>query len=139
MPSFTAQIPDLAMTGPVLEVILSLPVYAQKSKVAAVSPIKMMAMIDTGATGTVITKEVVEQLGIMPVSTVKMSTPSSQDVECYVYPVRLLIPQHKLEINTTVIAAPLQGQHIQCLIGRDILKNCVFHYIGYVNQFTLSI
>ena len=36
------------------------------------------------------------------------------------------------------IEAPLGGQHIECLIGRDVLKHGVLTYIGYINQFTLS-
>lgn len=50
---------------------------------------------------------------------------------------RLLFPNNVL-IETTVIAAPLQGQHIQCLIGRDVLRHGVLIYIGYIDSFTLS-
>lgn len=34
--------------------------------------------------------------------------------------------------------APLKGQHIQCLVGRDVLQHGVFIYTGYDNSFTLS-
>jgi len=51
--------------------------------------------------------------------------------------VRLLFP-NRVVVETTAIAAPLQGQHIQCLIGRDVLKHGVFVYIGYTDTFTLS-
>jgi hypothetical protein len=37
-----------------------------------------------------------------------------------------------------VIEAPLAGQHIQGLIGRDVLAQSVLVYIGYTNQFTVS-
>ncbi len=40
--------------------------------------------------------------------------------------------------NAVAIEAPLAGQHIQCLIGRDILQHGVLIYVGYMNQFTLS-
>lgn len=39
---------------------------------------------------------------------------------------------------TTVLEAPLQGQNIDCLIGRDVLSQGVFVYIGYTNLFSLS-
>jgi len=50
---------------------------------------------------------------------------------------RLLFPQNVV-VETAVIAAPLQGQHIQCLVGRDVLHHGVFIYTGYINSFTLS-
>jgi hypothetical protein len=33
---------------------------------------------------------------------------------------------------------PLKGQHIECLIGRDVLSSAVFVYTGINNSFTLS-
>lgn len=51
--------------------------------------------------------------------------------------VRLLLP-NSVMIETTAIEAPLTGQHIQCLIGRDTLSHAVLVYVGYMNQFTLS-
>jgi len=50
---------------------------------------------------------------------------------------RLLFPNNVI-VETVVIAAPLQGQNILCLIGRDVLQHGVFIYTGYVNTFTLS-
>ena len=38
----------------------------------------------------------------------------------------------------TVLEALLQGQNIQCLIGRDVLAQAVLVYIGYTNLFSLS-
>ena len=40
--------------------------------------------------------------------------------------------------ETPILEAPLQGQHIQCLIGRDVLADGVFFYIGSSNLFSLS-
>jgi hypothetical protein len=40
--------------------------------------------------------------------------------------------------EAVVIEAPLAGQHIQGLIGRDVLAQSVLVYIGYTNQFTVS-
>lgn len=45
---------------------------------------------------------------------------------------------NNMVVDGTVIEAPLQGQHIQGLIGRDILAHGVLIYTGYANQFTLS-
>lgn len=95
-------------------------------------------MIDTGASGTVIRQDLVQNLNISPVGAVSINTPSSTNIQCYEYLMRLLFPQNVL-IEAPVIAAPLQGQHIQYLIGRDILRHGVLIYTGYTNQFTLSI
>ncbi len=68
---------------------------------------------------------------------VHVNTPSSTNVRCYEYLVRLVFPNN-VTYEGTVIEAPLQGQHIQCLVGRDVLARGVFIYIGYTNTFTLS-
>jgi hypothetical protein len=46
--------------------------------------------------------------------------------------------QANVVAETTVLEAPLLGQHIQCLIGRDVLAHGVLVYIGYGNLFSLS-
>lgn len=142
MPSFTSQLPNLVQSGPILELFLSIPDelrdVLEKNKEPIPKPVKLMAMIDTGATGTVIAQDIIDRLSINPISTRLMNTPSSENVQCYTYQTLLTIPQNKIRINAEIIAAPLKGQHIKCLIGRDILQYCVFTYIGYINQFTLS-
>lgn len=66
-----------------------------------------------------------------------INTPSSTNVACQEYLVRLIFPNNVL-VETSIIEAPLQGQHIQCLVGRDVLAHGVFVYIGYTNLFSLS-
>jgi len=42
-------------------------------------------------------------------------------------------------LETIAIGTPLRGQRIQCLIGRDVLRNAVFVYTDQTNNtFTLS-
>lgn len=94
-------------------------------------------MIDTGATGSVIRQGLASQLGLQPVGVTTISTPSSAHVVCNEYLVRFLFPNN-VTVEGTAIEAPLQGQHIQCLIGRDILAHGVLVYIGYTNLFSLS-
>ena len=100
-------------------------------------PVAVKGMIDTGATGSVIQPAIAEQLGLQPVGVVSISTPSSQSVPCPQYVVRLMFPNNVV-VEGLAIEAPLQGQYIQCLIGRDVLAHGVFVYTGYINQFTLS-
>lgn len=99
-----------------------------------------MAMVDTGASGTVIAPSVLAQLGVQPVGATSMSTPSTTaPVQARLFNVDLTFLTNSVMVPGVVaIEAPLGGQHIQCLIGRDILQHGVLIYIGYVNQFTLS-
>jgi len=100
-------------------------------------PVPIKAMIDTGATGSVLQPEIAQRLGLQPVGAVTISTPSSENVPCYQYSVRLLFPDNVI-VEAIVVEAPLRGQLIQCLVGRDVLAHCVLVYTGYINQFTLS-
>ena len=94
-------------------------------------------MIDTGASATVVQQGLAAQLGLQPIGIAYINTPSSTNVRCYQYVVRFLFPANVI-VESTVIEAPLQGQTIQCLIGRNVLAHGVLLYIGYVNTFSLS-
>jgi len=139
MSSLTSQFPNLQQSGPVLQVKIDIPQVLKDSKAVKSPPQlpEIQAMIDTGATGTVIKEEVIKSLKLEPVGVVRINTPSSNDVLCNRYSVRLLLPNN-VTVNAIVIGAPLKNQHIQGLIGRDILRHGVFIYTGYINQFTLS-
>ena len=94
-------------------------------------------MVDTGATVTVVANHVIRQLRLSPMGTALVHTPSSSNVRCFKYLVRLVLP-NGVGLETVAIGTPLRGQHIQCLIGRDVLRNAVFVYTGNTNTFTLS-
>lgn len=100
--------------------------------------VKMDAMIDTGASHTVIRDDIPEKLGLNQVGEISANTPSTAGVRCYQYAVDMMLPDNVRIQNIIVSAMPLEDQPIQCLIGRDILAKGVLIYIGYVNQFTLS-
>jgi predicted aspartyl protease len=100
-------------------------------------PVPAKGMIDTGATGTVIHPAVVRQLGLKPVGVIPISTAFSESVPCYKFLVRLIFPNNVI-VETLAIEAPMRGQQIQCLIGRDILAQSILIYTGYLNQFTVS-
>jgi len=141
MPSFTQRIPNLQQVGPVIEVILTPSVpYLQTMGIgpSATKAIKILAMIDTGATGTVISQGLATTLGINPVGTTLINTPSSTNVTCLQFDIQIVFPNNVNIASIVATEAPLQGQHIQCLIGRDVLQNGVLIYTGYDNSFTLS-
>lgn len=127
--------------GPVVDVGLSVPLALEdqlrRAGESLPQPIQLQSMIDTGATGSVIQQGLAAQLGLKPIGVTLINTPSSTNVECYEYAVRFVFPNNVV-VEGTVIEAPLKGQHIQGLIGRDVLQHAVLVYIGYAGQFTLS-
>ena len=141
MPSFTTQMADLRAAGPTVDMRVWVGTTAEEAFRAAnvdvPAPFPVNGMIDTGATGSVVQPAANRALGLQPVGVVSISTPSSQNVECYQYLLRLFFPNNVVA-ETLAIEAPLMGQQIQCLVGRDVLAHAVLVYTGYVNQFTLS-
>ena len=142
MPSFTHRIQNLQQVGPVIDITLMPSViYLQKINISptAANTVRVLAMIDTGASGTVVKEGILSKLGINPVGTTSINTPSSTGVTCNQFDVQIVFQNNNVNIQSIVITeAPLQGQHIQCLIGRDILQYGVLIYTGYDNSFTLS-
>ena len=141
MPSFTIRVADIQQIGAVVEVVLMPPLsflQATGIKQTEAKATKVLAMIDTGATCTVIRKDIAASLGLSPCGTTLINTPSSANVTCYQFNISMVFPNNLNLTSIVVTEAPLQGQHIQCLIGRDVLKNTILIYTGYDNSFTLS-
>ena len=141
MPSFTQRIQNLQQIGPVIEVLITPSVpFMQMMGInpTNIRSVRVLAMIDTGATGTVISAGLAAQLGINPVGTTLINTPSHTNVNCHQFDVQLVFPNNVNISSIVVTEASLQGQHIQCLIGRDVLRHGVLIYTGYDNSFTLS-
>jgi len=141
MPSFTTQVSDLQSTGPVLPIELIVGSMIEDTlrldDQNLQAPLSISAMVDTGARRTVIRASLVTQLNLKPVGATLINTPSSTNVHCYEYLARLVLPYNVI-VESVVIAAPLEGQNIQCLIGRDVLRHGVFIYVGHDDSFTLS-
>jgi len=141
MASFTTKVSDLQANGPIVPIQLI--VGAMDEDTLRLddrnlhAPLSISAMIDTGAKRTVIRADLVNQLNLKPVGATLINTPSSTNVYCHEYLARVILP-HDVIFESFVIAAPLQGQQIQCLIGRDVLRHGIFIYIGYDDSFTLS-
>jgi predicted aspartyl protease len=93
VPSFTVAVPSLQSIGPIVEVRIAVSQAVEAILVSSGQPVpsavSMAAMIDTGASGTVIQAGVAARLGLLPVGVVAVSTPSSTGVLCAQYAVRL--------------------------------------------------
>ncbi len=100
------------------------------------APIAIEAQIDTGAGSCAIQQGLAQQLNLKPVGQARLNTPTSLGVPADVYAVRLVFPDQSV-LELVVIEAPLRGQSLQCLIGRDILAGGIFVYNGLQNEYTL--
>lgn len=142
MPRFRRTIPDLRRVGPVLPVRIEQVLAVQEILRAEGSPVpsvSVLALLDTGASGTTIQSSVLEAFDIQPVGRVFFSTPSTIEPQIRrQYRLRVALSPG-IGFETDVAKAPLGGHHIQCLIGRDILEQCVLSYNGPKNQFTLNV
>jgi predicted aspartyl protease len=141
MPSLTLTEPNLRGKGPVIEIHVGVSARLE-TVLRAVGdpvppPIPVAALIDTGASHTIIQQNLAVRLGIRPIGTSSFNTASASNVLCPQYAVQLLLP-HNVSFEKTVVEMPLQGQHIQCLIGRDILAHAVLVYLGESNLFSIS-
>lgn len=142
MPTFSAESPDLEAEGPQINVHVGLRRAAadalRREGSEPPPPAAGTGLIDTGASGTSVRLGLLAPLGLHPVGVADVLTPTtgSTPVKCPLYAVTLMMPNGWVE--TTVIETPLDGQNIDVLIGRDVLKHGLLIYQGHSSQFTLS-
>jgi hypothetical protein len=143
MASYTWEPQDLRVEGANIPLLVAVTNAAEAALNATGQPIpqpvSVEAQIDTGASSSVIQLGKLAPLGLNPVGQTFINTPSSQNLPCLQYAVRLLFPQHAGFVElATVTEAPLQGQNIQFLIGRDVLHFGLLIYNGTHGSFTLA-
>jgi predicted aspartyl protease len=142
VPPFSAESPNLEVEGPQVNVqvgLLRAAIRALEKEGASVpDPVAGIGLIDTGASGTAVRTGMLSSLGLHPVGKAPVLTPTtgSKPVYCPMYAVTLMLPNGRIEIP--VLETPLDGQNIDVLIGRDVLKHGLFVYQGHSSQFTLS-
>jgi hypothetical protein len=95
-------------------------------------------MIDTGAFCCAIQQGIAQQLGLQPSGQTTTTTPSSVGNPSTQYPVQLVFPDRSTR-DVIAVELPLQGQHIQCLIGRDVLAGGLLIYNGLQNSYALQL
>lgn len=79
------------------------------------------AQWDTGATGTCISKELVQRLNLMPTGKVKVSTPSGIGI-MNKYIINLILNNEIRITNLIVMDSEIGNQGIDVLIGMDIIS-----------------
>lgn len=143
MPSLTTKVPDLQHTGPVLEVFIGpssvLKGFLEKERKVIPQPVPVRMLIDTGASVSAIKRGIASQLGLKPHGLTKISTPSDGAFQCPLFDVDIFFPIHRMAVgNVRIIEAVLEGQNIDGLIGRDVLKLGLLVYTGYDSSFTIA-
>jgi hypothetical protein len=146
MPHFTLPI-DAA--GPLVNAVVSVSEARRTILLEKNLPIPdvriIRALVDTGASFTMIEPTVINELSLSPTGTIEIVTPSTgqdvhttetYDIDFAIYAAEddppLLMP------NLRVATAELfLKQGIHALIGRDVLKRFVLIYNGSINQFSL--
>jgi len=141
LPSFEVSLPDLRASGPVIQAFIgpSRELIATFGALSAASPTPVSALIDTGAASTVITPETARVLQLRTVGIIRVHTPTTvEPVLCRQFYVNINFTNEFAVEDVLAIEAPLTGQPIQCLIGRDVLSRGVLTYSGVDNLFRLT-
>jgi len=140
MPFLTNKIHDLRQVGPVLEVVFAVPqpiAEQLRTEGKQIPIIKVLALIDTGATHTSINKKIVDTLGLLPFDVQNFYT-ANGPVEQLLYDLGILLPISAPNIiSVQAPCADLDGQPFQALIGRDVLGMCTLFYNGPDNSYSL--
>jgi len=143
LPSYASSVPDLAISGPFLQVAVGpsreLITAFTPLGVRLSSPQRVTALIDTGAFATVLSPEIVASLKIRPVGAAPIHTPStSTPLQCDRYHINVYFDDNFVIENVFAVEAPMGGAQYQCLIGRDILRLATLIYNGPQNRFALT-
>ena len=142
MPAFTATVRDLCHEGAVLALRIGVGVDAEAALLRTGHPVpaaqSVRALIDIGAGRSLIRRGLAAQLGLTPVGVVEIDTPSSTDLEAAEYRVRFWL-DHTIGLEVTALEAPIPGDRLGALLGRDVLASAVLLYDGPSNRFTLTL
>lgn len=138
--SFSFHLPDLRRSGPTCRVTIkpSDPTVAKlRVEKKKVPQIKILALIDTGASTTAISRKVVKALKLVPRGTAKVYTSSKTSEIRNEFDISLCFDKGTSLTILRALDANLQYHSIDCLIGRDVLELGIFTYNGPGKEFDL--
>ncbi|MCG6553078.1 MAG: hypothetical protein L7F77_12195 [Candidatus Magnetominusculus sp. LBB02] len=95
-------------------------------------------LIDTGATITAVDASIIESLGLLPIDRGVVLTPQGS-AEQDIFSLRLTLSGLTTANVSKAFGSKLKEQGFIALIGRDILKHCVFVYNGTTGSCSLSL
>lgn len=98
------------------------------------------ALIDTGASGTSIDEQAVQELGQRPVDVARVASALEPSTLRNIYPIAITIEGLPFPVKIRrAIGAELRSQGLLVLLGRDVLQFCTLFYNGLTGQITLAI
>jgi hypothetical protein len=138
----------LAEDGPLIPVEVNVPAVLEewlvKNNIAIPQPVSGYALIDTGASISAIHEPILNQLGILPIDSIPISTPSGAG-RSFIYPTKVSFPALGVVgySLSRVVGSDLNwltpdGRTVVMLLGRDLLRFFLLVYNGQRNTITLS-
>lgn len=136
--------------GPVIDILVGVNNFGiqqlRRQQRPIPHPVKVEALIDTGAVVTCIDYRAIQSLNLAPTNFIRIAVPapSSSAILCDQYDLALTIlhptdPQLNLVLNDiTVTDAPVRATGIDALIGCDLLRKWQFVFDGRAGTFTLD-
>ena len=140
MPFITKRSDNLWHHGPTVDLIFVPPksIADQLKKEGKPIPmIKAIALIDTGASHTCISSNIVNGLSLLPYDVQEVHTAGGR-VQQLIYDIGIITQiSGNIILSTQAPCATMDEQPYQALLGRDILRHCSLHYNGADNSFSL--
>ena len=132
----------LEAQGPIVPTLLSVPDEAQQALMAAGKPIPEpvsgLALVDTGARFTCVDEAAAVRAGLPIRGTAKMASASHPEHEVPVFAGRIVLDSININIPNAMGVSLSGFPQLVALIGRDMLRNCVFVYDGNAGSTTLA-
>lgn len=136
---------ELEKYGPRLEIEVGLPIVpTSKTSSVHFAPqqqklSRMPALVDTGASRTVLTPEAISRLGLPLVDQVILSRAGGED-KVGAYAASIHFPRYHFATieGIQVLCCELPHQPVQCLIGRDIISRWLFTYHGKAGWWSIE-
>ena len=138
---------DLRKFGPRFQIELRLPIIRNRKDphlrpFTTEHPEKvssMPALIDTGASRTVVTPEAVEKVGLPLVNYTTLSRVGGRTEQVSVHTASIHFPSKMATIEIIEVGCcELPDQPVHCLIGRDILARWLFTYNGKEGSWSIE-
>ena len=130
---------------------VELKVMASPQRVAALKragrafaqPMTHLALIDTGASNSVIDVRIAADLGLVPTGRVPIHTPSSgttlDEMDAFDITLVMESPGSRPESFTVgAVGGNLAPGGFYAILGRDVLDSCVLTYDGPVGSYTIE-
>ena len=103
------------------------------------SPLRLLALIDTGASLSVVNPEVAQTCKLRPTGITKVYAAGGIG-RWPEYAATISFPEYNLKSFelVRVVGCPLPQQEWSCLIGRDLMRRWLFTYDGRTGDYTIE-